>query len=299
MKQRTIQSPLTLTGIGLHSGKAVNLAFYPADIDTGIVFYRSDIKGAMPIYANFNVVNDTLMSSNLTNTQGERIGTVEHLMSAIAALGLDNLRIEVSAPEIPIMDGSALPFMQALQAAGIIEQNALKKFIKVKRMVRVEQDEKFASLMPSDTGFSIAFQVAFDHPAFVNNHQKILVDFSSESFSKQVASARTFGFTKDIEYLQSRNLGLGGSMDNAIVLDEEKVLNPEGLRYEDEFVRHKILDAIGDLYLAGHQLLGAFEGYKSGHALNNQLLKQLFSSPDNFEIVTFYDKEQVGINYIN
>lgn len=297
MKQRTIQQSHHLTGIGLHSGKPVHLAFHPADIDTGIVFKRSDIADAMPILANYNIVNDTMMSSNLSNEQGQRIGTVEHLMSAIAALGIDNLLIEVSASEIPIMDGSAIAFIEAIQQAGIVEQNAPKKFIKILKPVRVEQDDKFANLSPSEQGFSVTFQIEFSHPAFHQNHDKIVIDFSSHSFIQQVAPARTFGFTKDIEYLQSRNLGLGGSMDNAIVLDEEKVLNPEGLRFDDEFLRHKILDAIGDLYLAGHQILGGFEGYKSGHALNNQLLKQLFSDKSNFEIVTFYDKDKVGIDY--
>lgn len=297
MKQRTIQRSLEISGIGLHSGKTVILHFSPAEPDTGIVFYRSDIAEATPILANYQLVNDTIMSSNLTNEQQQRIGTVEHLMSAISALGIDNLRIDVSAPEIPIMDGSALLFIEYLLTVGIQFQNKDKKFIQVMQEVKVEQDGKWASLVPY-TGFKLDFHIDFNHPAFDQQHNHLTLNFSSESFIKQIAPARTFGFIQDIDYLQSQNLALGGSMDNAIVLDEKQVLNPEGLRFADEFVRHKILDAVGDLYLAGHQILGYFSAHKSGHALNNQLLRKLFSDENNFKIVTNYDKQNPPISYL-
>lgn len=301
IKQRTIKQSFRLEGIGLHSGKLVTIEFLPAGIDTGIVFYRSDISNAMPIPAHYTTIKDTLMSSNLVNEAGQRMGTVEHLMSAIASLGIDNLEIHVSAPEIPIMDGSASPFFTALRQHGIAEQDAPKKFIQIKKPVKVIQDDKFASLSPNPAhaqGFELNFQIEFDHPAFVNNNANVRVDFSSDNFAQYIAPARTFGFTKDIEYLKSQNLGLGGSMDNAIVLDESQILNPEGLRFPDEFVRHKMLDAVGDLYLAGHQLLGVFSAFKSGHALNNLLLKTVFAQADNYEIVTFCNEEPAPIRYI-
>ena len=288
MQQRTINQSIMLEGIGLHSGKPVQLRFSPAAVNTGIVFFFFVLADAQPINANFRAVNDTMMSSNLTNRAGQRIGTVEHLMSAIAALGLDNLIIEVSAPEIPIMDGSALPFITTLQSAGIALQAAPKQYIKVQRPIEVQSGDKIAGFRPCD-GFSLDFHIEFDHPAFDKAHEKIQFDFTETNFISQIASARTFGFLKDIEYLKANNLGLGGSMENAIVLDDHQVLNPEGLRFMDEFVRHKVLDAVGDLYLAGHQILGAFYAYKSGHALNNLLLRQLFSDPDNYEIVTKYE----------
>lgn len=289
MKQSTIQQVISLSGVGLHSGQTVHMRFLPSVADTGIVFVRSDLENPMPIHADYRLIQDAMMSSNLTNEYQQRVGTVEHLMSAIAGLGIDNLQIEVSASEIPIMDGSALPFIQALQQAGIQYLEQDKKFIQILRPVRVEQDDKFASVSPYH-GFSLDFQIDFAHPAFQAGQQHIKIDFSTNSFIQQIASARTFGFIKDIDYLKSQNLALGGSMENAIVLDDKQILNPEGLRFANEFVCHKVLDAVGDLYLAGHQILGAFQAYKSGHALNNQLLRAVLADENNFKIVTFCDK---------
>lgn len=297
MKQRTISQPFEMVGIGLHSGKPVKLQFSSAEPDTGIVFFRSDVSPVEPIWARYDQVTDTLMSSNLTNTRQQRIGTVEHLMSAIAGLGIDNLAIQVSAPEIPIMDGSSYPFFEALCQIGLIEQPALKKFIRVLKPVRVVEGDKFAQLLPNKTAFTINFQINFAHPAFANSREKIEMEFSRENFIQQIAPARTFGFMKDVEMLKQQNLGLGGSMENAILLDDTRILNPEGLRFKDEFTRHKILDAIGDLYLAGHQLLADFHAYKTGHALNNLLLKKLFSDTKYYEVVTFDDATSCQIQY--
>lgn len=296
MQQRTIQQPITFDGIGLHSGKTVTMRLLPADIDTGINFYRTDLENyqSNPIKAHYDIVNDTMMSSNLVNSVGHRIGTVEHLMSAIAGLGIDNLAVEVSAGEIPIMDGSAINFVEKLRQAGIQNQMADKKFIQILRPVEVTDGDKIARFTPYN-GFSIDFQIIFDHPAIEQQIAKF--DFHQSTFIEQISQARTFGFMKDIEYLKSRNLALGGSMDNAIVFDDKQVLNPEGLRFTNELVRHKILDAIGDLYLAGYQILGAFYGYKSGHQLNNQLLRAIFADENNYKIVTKYDNEMAGICY--
>ena len=287
-QQCTIANPISFDGIGLHSGKTVHMRFLPAPTDTGIQFIRSDLADATPILAQFDQVNDTLMSSNLTNDKNQRIGTVEHLMSAIACMGIDNLIIEVSAPEVPIMDGSAIVFIEQLEKAGIYQQSAPKKFIQILQPVEVIYEDKIARFSPYD-GFSLDFKIAFNHPVFLPEHDSIHVEFNQQNFKNEIAKARTFGFLKDIEYLKSNNLGLGGSMDNAIVVDDEKVLNPDGLRFADEFVRHKVLDAVGDLYLGGHQILGAFYGYKSGHMLNNMLLKKVLANAENFKIVTKYD----------
>lgn len=284
-QQRTIKDNISFDGIGLHSGKTVQMTFIPAPVDTGIQFIRSDIDNAMPILARFDKITDTLMSSNLTNEQNQRIGTVEHLLSALACMGIDNLIIHVSAPEIPIMDGSAINFIEQLEKVGVIQQPADKKFIEILRPVEVVQDDKIARFTPYD-GFSLEFTIDFNHPAFLPEHNSFKIDFNQENFKQQIAKARTFGFLKDIEYLKSKNLGLGGSMQNAIVVDDKGVLNPEGLRFDDEFVRHKVLDAVGDLFLAGYQILGAFYGYKSGHYLNNQLLRAVFADPANYKIVT-------------
>lgn len=297
-QQRTIKDTISFDGIGLHSGKTVKMTFSPAPIDTGIQFLRSDLADAKPILARFDKITDTLMSSNLTNEDNQRIGTVEHLLSALACMGIDNLLISVSSSEIPIMDGSAINFIEYLEQVGIIEQLANKKFIQILRPVEVVVDDKIARFTPYQ-GFSLEFKIDFNHPAFLPEHDHIRIEFSQQNFKEQIAKARTFGFLKDIEYLKSKNLGLGGSMQNAIVVDENGVLNPEGLRFADEFVRHKVLDAVGDLYLAGHQILGAFYGYKSGHHLNNLLLKSVFSDPENFKIVTKYDKENMANMYIN
>ena len=296
MNQRTIQTAIAVTGIGLHSGEPVNLAFYPQPTDTGIIFERSDIIGSASVPADAFLVQDTLMSSNLV-LDDVRIGTVEHLLSAIAGLGIDNLLVRVSAAEIPIMDGSAAPFVDILLDAGIYEQEQPKKFLKIVRPVRVKIDDKWAELRPHD-GFELNFEIDFDHPAFDKEQQHAQFCLSSQNFIETLSAARTFGFVKDIEMMRQNNLARGGSMENAIVIDEMQVLNAEGLRFMDEFVRHKILDALGDLYLIGHPILGRFNAYKSGHALNNLLVREVLSDENNFEIVTFDDNVTAPIDYL-
>lgn len=296
LKQRTIQRPIRATGIGLHSGQKVYLSLLPHQPDGGIVFRRTDLTPAVDIPASALLVQETMMSSNLV--QGDvRIGTVEHLMSALAGLGIDNLIVEVSAAEIPIMDGSAGPFIYLLQAAGIAEQAAPKRFIRILKPVEVCLEDKRAAFLPYE-GFAVQFTIDFDHPAFDAAHQSAEVDFSTTSYVEEVSQARTFGFLRDIEYLRANNLALGGSLDNAIVVDDHGIVNEEGLRFADEFVRHKMLDAIGDLYLVGHSVIGRFEGYKSGHALNNLLLRALLMQPDSYEIVSFHDENDCPIPYI-
>ncbi len=296
MNQKTIKKAIAITGIGLHSGQPVDLAFQPQPIDTGIIFERSDIEGSAAIPASAFLVQDTMMSSNLV-FGGTRVGTVEHLLSAIAGLGIDNLLIRVSASEIPIMDGSASPFVGLLLQAGLCEQDAAKKFLKIIRPVRVSVDDKWAELRPFE-GFELNFEIDFAHPAFDKEFQEAQLKFSTQNFIEQLSEARTFGFLQDIETLRQNNLALGGSMDNAIVIDETRVLNTEGLRFADEFVRHKILDALGDLYLIGYPIIGRFNAYKSGHALNNLLVREILSDPDNFEIVTFDDNVSCPIEYL-
>lgn len=296
LKQRTIQRPIRATGIGLHSGQKVYLSLLPNQPDGGIVFRRTDLSPPVEIPASALLVQETMMSSNLV--QGDvRIGTVEHLMSALAGLGIDNLIIEVSAAEIPIMDGSAGPFIYLLQAAGIAEQAAPKRFIRILKPIEVRVDDKRAAFLPYE-GFAVQFTIDFDHPAFDAAHQSAEVDFSTTSYVDEVSHARTFGFLRDIEYLRANNLALGGSLDNAIVVDDHGIVNEEGLRFADEFVRHKMLDAIGDLYLVGHSVIGRFEGYKSGHALNNLLLRALLDQKDCYEIVSFDDETDCPIPYI-
>ena len=296
MNQRTIKTAIAITGIGLHSGKPVDLEFHPQPINTGVVFERSDIIGCAPIPASAFLVQDTMMSSNLV-FGGTRVGTVEHLLSAIAGLGVDNLLIRVSAAEIPIMDGSASPFVGLLLQSGFVEQDAPKKFLRIVKPVRVNVDDKWAELRPYN-GFELNFEIDFDHPAFDKDFQHAQLCFSTQSFIEQLSEARTFGFLRDIEALRKNNLALGGSMDNAIVIDESRVLNAEGLRFTDEFVRHKILDALGDLYLIGYPILGRFNAYKSGHALNNLLVREILSDKSNFEIVTFDDNVTCPIEYL-
>lgn len=287
--QRTLIRPITTAGIGLHSGKEVVLTLKPAPADTGICFVRTDLDGTIVPMDAF-LVQDTLMSSNLVLGTA-RIGTVEHLLSAVSAMGLDNLTIEVSAPEVPIMDGSAAPFVRLIEQAGICEQPALKQFLKITRPVQVTDGDKWVKMMPSDDGFSLFFEIAFEHKAISATPQTFDFVLSSQGFIDEVAQARTFGFLRDLERLRANNLALGGSTDNAIVLDDDKVVNAGGLRFCDEFVRHKLLDAIGDLRVIGYPLLGRFEAYKSGHALNNKLVRAILSDPSCHEIVTFYDKE--------
>ena len=290
IKQRTLKNVIRATGVGLHTGKKVYLTLRPAPIDLGVIFRRVDLESPVEIKASPDNVGDTRLSTTLVSN-GVRISTVEHLLSAVAGLGIDNLYVDVSAPEVPIMDGSAGPFVFLVQSAGIVEQNAPKKFIRIKKTVAIEEDGKWARFDPFD-GFKVGFTIDFDHPVFKAGPQKAEVDFSTTSFVKEVSRSRTFGFMRDFETLRSRNLALGGSLDNSIAVDDHRILNEDGLRYEDEFVKHKILDAIGDLYLLGHSLIGAFSGYKSGHALNNKLLRKLIAETDAWEEATFEDNEE-------
>jgi UDP-3-O-[3-hydroxymyristoyl] N-acetylglucosamine deacetylase len=284
-QQRTLQNTIRATGVGLHSGEKVYLTLRPAPVDTGIVFRRVDLEPVVEIAARADYVTETMLCTGLSHDGGKAM-TVEHLMSALAGLGVDNIYIDLSAPEVPIMDGSSGPFVFLLQSAGIVEQRAPKRFIRILKPVEVRDGDKIARFEPYD-GFRLGFTVEFDHPAIPSSRSRAVVEFSTENYIREVSRARTFGFMRDLEYMRERNLGLGGSMDNAIVLDEFRVLNDDGLRYADEFVRHKILDAVGDLYLAGHPILGAYEGFKSGHALNNKLVRALLAERSAWEEVVF------------
>ncbi len=295
IKQRTLKNVIRATGVGIHSGEKVFLTLRPAAPDSGIIFRRVDFAQPVEILARAEHVGDTSLSTTLTKGN-VRIMTVEHLLSALAGLGIDNAYVDLSAPEVPIMDGSAGPYVFLIQSAGIEEQNAAKRFIRIKKPIRVEDGDKWARFEPFD-GFKVGFTIDFNHPIFTRSTSSAEVDFSTTSFVKEVSRARTFGFMKDIEMLRDRKLVLGGSMDNAIVLDDYRILNEDGLRYEDEFVKHKILDAIGDLYLLGHSLIGAFYGHKSGHQLNNQLLRTLLADRAAWEEVTFQDPAQAPISY--
>ena len=297
LKQRTLQHVVKASGIGLHSGQKVLINFVPHHVDGGIVFRRTDLTPSVDLPANAMLIQEAFMCSNLVEGN-VKIGTIEHVMSAIAGLGIDNLIIEVSASEVPIMDGSAGPFIYLLMQGGLAEQNAAKKFIKILKPVSALLDDKRALFHPHD-GFQLNFTIDFDHPAFKKEYQSATIDFSTETFVYEVSEARTFGFMKDLDYLKANNLALGASLDNAIGVDETGVVNEEGLRFSDEFVRHKILDAVGDLYLLGHQIIAKFDGYKSGHALNNQLLRNVISDATNYEIVTFNDKTQCPISYVD
>jgi len=296
LKQRTLKNTIRATGVGLHTGKKVFMTLRPAVVDTGIVFRRVDLDEPVDIPAKATSVGDTQLGTTLVHNN-VRVSTVEHLLSAFAGLGIDNAYVDLSAPEVPIMDGSAGPFVFLLQSAGIEHQNAAKRFVRIKKKIRVEDGDKWAQFTPYD-GFRLDFAIEFDHPIFKRHHQNGSIEFSTTSFLKEISRARTFGFMRDIEALRRQNLTLGGSMDNAIVLDEFRVLNEDGLRYEDEFVKHKMLDAIGDLYLLGHSLIGAFRGFKSGHALNNALLRALIADETAWEEVTFDDPATAPISYI-
>ena len=289
LRQRTLKNVIRATGVGLHSGEKVFLTLRPAPVDAGIVFRRVDLDPVVEVPARADLVTETVLCTGLSCGPA-KVQTVEHLLSALAGLGIDNAFIELSAPEVPIMDGSAGPFVFLLQSAGIAEQDAAKRFIRIVRPVEVRDGDKVARFEPYD-GFRIGFTVEFDHPAIPSSQSRAEVDFSTASYVKEVSRARTFGFMRDLEYMRERNLGLGGSMDNAIVLDEFRVLNDDGLRYADEFVRHKILDAVGDLYLAGHPIIGAYEGFKSGHALNNMLVRALMAEKSAWEEVSFRGDE--------
>jgi len=297
IRQRTLNNMIRATGVGLHTGEKVYLTLHPAPVNTGIIFRRTDLDPVVEIHAKAENVGETTLSTTLMNGD-VRVSTVEHLLSAMAGLGIDNAIIDVTAPEVPIMDGSAGPFVFLLQSAGIREQEEPKQFIRIKRPVTVTDGDKVASFKPFE-GFKVSFSIDFDHPAFHNRTLKAEVDFCSTSFVKEVSRARTFGFMHEIEYLRSKGLARGGSMDNAIVVDEFQVLNEDGLRYEDEFVKHKILDAIGDLYLLGNSLIGEFVGHKSGHGLNNASLRELIAQEDTWEVVTFEDDEdEAPISYM-
>ena len=295
IKQRTLKNAIRATGVGLHTGDKVYMTLRPAAPDTGIVFRRTDLPTPIDIPSRCEFVGDTRLSSTLVR-DGARVGTVEHLLSAMAGLGIDNAYVDLSAPEVPIMDGSAGPFVFLLQSAGIEEQAVAKRFIRIKKPIKVEDGDKWARFEPFN-GFKVGFSIEFKHPLFSSRTQRAEIDFSTTSFVKEVSRARTFGFMRDIEMLRERNLAMGGSMDNAIVLDDYRVLNEDGLRYEDEFVKHKILGAIGDLYLLGHSLIGAFYGHKSGHELNNRLLRSLMADVTAWEEVSFDDAELAPISY--
>ena len=292
IRQRTLQNVIRATGVGLHSGKKVHMALRPAPTNTGIVFVRTDLDPVVHVPARAELVEDTMLCTALSH-EGVKVATVEHLMSAFAGLGIDNAYVDISAPEVPIMDGSASPFVFLIQSAGILEQEAAKKFIRIKRRVSVTDGDKEATFLPHQ-GFKVSFAIDFDHPVFEQQKQTALIDFSTTSFVKEVSRARTFGFMRDLEYLRSNNLALGGSLENAIVVDDYRIVNEGGLRYEDEFVKHKVLDAIGDLYQLGYSLIGEFRGVKSGHALNNQLCRELMAQPDSYEIVTFEEEKAVA-----
>lgn len=290
LKQRTIKKDISATGVGLHSGDKVTLTLRPAQPDTGVVFKRVDLPGQPEIKVKPEWINDTRLCSAL-ECNGARVATIEHLMSALAGLGVDNILIEMTASEVPIMDGSAGPFIYLIQSAGVVEQNAAKKFIRIKKAIEVRDGDKWVRLDPY-FGFKIDFTISFNHPVFEQSGQRVQIDFADQAYIKEISRARTFGFMHEVEYLRDNNLARGGSLDNAIVLDEYRVLNPDGLRYEDEFVKHKVLDAIGDLYVVGHPIIGAFSAYKAGHAMNNQLLRALLADDEAWELVVFeHEKE--------
>ena len=285
LRQRTLKNKIKSTGVGLHTGVRVELMLRPAPPDTGIVFHRTDLPQPVTIVADSRNVGDTRLSSSLEK-DGARISTVEHLMSALAGLGVDNLHVDVAGPEIPIMDGSAGPFVFLLQSAGIVEQSAAKRYLRITSTVEARQDDKWARFEPHH-GFMLDFTIDFPHPVFGSENRHVAIDFAEHSYIKEVSRARTFGFMQDVEALRAAGLILGGNLQNAIVLDETRILNSEGLRYDNEFAKHKVLDAIGDLYLLGHPLIGKYTAYKSGHGLNNALSRALLSDQDAWELVTF------------
>ncbi|MEH6460062.1 UDP-3-O-acyl-N-acetylglucosamine deacetylase [Chitinimonas sp. JJ19] len=290
MYQRTLKESIRAVGVGLHSGEKVELTLSPAAPDSGIVFRRADLPGQPGFRVGPDLVNDTRLSSTLVK-DGVRVATIEHLMSAFAGLGIDNVQVDVTASEMPIMDGSAAPFLYLLQQAGVREQKpARKRYVRVKKAVEAIEGDKWVRLLPHE-GYKVKLTIEFRHPAFQKAAQTVELDFAETSYIKEVARARTFGFMHEVEYMRTNDLGKGGSMENAIVLDEYKVLNQEGLRFEDEFVRHKVLDAIGDLYILGYPLIAAFEGFKSGHAMNNKLLRALLADPEAWEYVSFDSPE--------
>ncbi len=290
VKQRTLKNPVQATGVGLHTGDRVDLALRPAPANSGIVFRRVDLDPVVEIRAEAHAVHDTRLSTCM-EVNGARVATIEHLMSAFAGLGIDNAYVDLNSAEVPIMDGSAGTFIFLLQSAGITEQPAAKKFIRIKKTVEVKEGDRWVRFEPFN-GYKLNFTIAFAHPVFSTSKQDVTVDLGEHSYIKEVSRARTFGFMQDVEAMRAQGLALGGNLDNAIVMDEYRVINPDGLRFEDEFVKHKVLDAIGDLYLLGHPLIGAFSGYKSGHALNNALLRALLSDDQAWEFVVFDKTEE-------
>lgn len=294
MNQRTLAKSVSATGVGLHSGERVRLTLHPAAENAGISFRRTDLSGdaGAPIVLSPYLINDTRLSSTIVTEHGTRVGTIEHIMSALAAYGIDNVAIELNAPEIPIMDGSSLPFIFLLQEAGVVEQEALKKFLQINKTVEIKEPGKWVRFEPYQ-GFKVGLTIEFDHPVFNRSSPRFEIDFAGSSYLEEIARARTFGFMHEVEMMRQHGLGLGGNLTNAIVIDDTDVLNPDGLRYPDEFVRHKILDAIGDLYIVGHPIIGAFEGYKSGHAINNALLRAVLADPENYEWRTFDNLDDV------
>ncbi|EQC00927.1 UDP-3-O-acyl-N-acetylglucosamine deacetylase [Photorhabdus temperata] len=296
IKQRTLKRIVHATGVGLHTGKKVTLTMRPAPANTGVIYRRTDLNPPVDFPADAKSVRDTMLCTCLVNEHDVRISTVEHLNAALAGLGIDNIIIEVDAPEIPIMDGSASPFVFLLLDAGIEELNTSKKFLRIKEAVRVQEGDKWAEMTPYN-GFSLDFTIDFNHPAIDSSSQRYCLDFSAEAFVRQISRARTFGFMRDIEYLQSKGLCLGGSFDCAIVVDDYRVLNEDGLRFEDEFVRHKMLDAIGDLFMCGYNIIGAFTAFKSGHALNNKLLQAVLAQESAWELITFEDEAEMPLAF--
>lgn len=289
--QRTLKSLVSTSGVGLHSGQKVTLVLRPAAENSGIVFRRTDLPGTPTLKADAFAVGDTRLCSTLEGN-GAKVATVEHLMAAFAGLGVDNAYVDLNATELPIMDGSAAPFVFLMQSAGLTEQAAPKRYVRITQAVECRDGDKWARFEPH-TGFKVSYTIAYQHPVFKDVRPSATVDFAHTSFTKEVSRARTFGFMQEVESMREQGLALGGSLDNAIVMDEFRVLNGEGLRYQDEFVRHKILDAIGDLYLLGHPLIGAFSGYKSGHALNNRLVRELVAQRDAWEYVSFERPEEL------
>lgn len=287
IRQRTLKSPIRASGIGLHGGRKVFISILPAPVDHGVVFRRVDVSPAVDVPADALLIGETTLCSTLVK-DGVKVATVEHIMSALAGMGIDNVLVELSSPEIPIMDGSAAPFMYLFQSAGIVEQDAPRAFIRVLQPVQVGEGDKYARLEPYE-GFRLSFGIEFKHPAFKTSAQTATLEFTTANYMREVSRARTFGFMREFEMMRAKNLALGASLDNAVALDDYRVVNPDGLRYDDEFVRHKILDAVGDLYLVGHPILGAYSAYKSGHALNNQLACALMKDQKAWELVRFED----------
>jgi UDP-3-O-[3-hydroxymyristoyl] N-acetylglucosamine deacetylase len=293
--QQTLKNSIRASGVALHTGCKVNMTLHPAEVNAGVVFKRTDLEHSVAFKACADSVGDTQMATSL-KSQGYHLSTVEHMMSALSGLGIDNVTIEVDGEELPIMDGSAAPFVFLLQSAGIVDQSAKKRFLRILKRIEVREGDATASLAPHE-GFKLSYTLEYDHPVFAAHEHTACVEFSAMSFVKEVSRARTFGFLADFEKLQELNLAQGGSLDNAVVVDDSKILNEHGLRAHDEFVKHKILDAIGDLYLLGHSVIGHFHGHKSGHSLNNKLVRALLADEDAFEIVSFDEPRQVPEAY--